>query len=359
MVGLWIRVCTFGLLLVAAASLLAQRGGRQSGNNLPTTAFSDLVVHGSVVMQGGTAPERLVLIERLCGGRVEATTYADSKGRFSFDLGVVDRGSGSYGRNTAAIPDTVLSAESTKDCSVRASLLGYRPQTISLDQAVKDNKTELGEMRLEPFGKQESLLTSSTENGVPKNAIKDYEKGLDAAAKSKWQDAIGAMEKATSAYPKFASAWLALGILQSSQKNLGAALQSYERAITADEGFAPPYIESAALESASAQWAKVIEHTSKAISLAPDSFAGAYYLSAMANVRLNQTEAAQKSVSEGLRVDQDHTYPDLEYIDGILRMSKGDSNGARTQFQAYLALDPNGINAENARHLLTELQGAK
>ena len=79
----------------------------------------------------------------------------------------------------------------------------------------------------------------------------------------------------------------------------------------------------------------------------------------MANVRLNQTDAAQKSVAEGLRVDQDHAYPDLEYIDGILRMSKGDSNGARTQLQAYLALDPNGINAENARHLLTQLQGAK
>ena len=128
MAGLWIRICMFGLLLVTSASLLAQRGGRQSSNNIPTNYFSDLVVHGSVVMQGGTASERLVRIERLCGGRVEATTYADSKGRFSFDLGVVDRGSGNYGRNTATIPDTVLSAESTKDCSVRASLLGYRRQ---------------------------------------------------------------------------------------------------------------------------------------------------------------------------------------------------------------------------------------
>ena len=202
----------FGLFLAATASLLAQRGGRQSGSNLPTSVVSELVVHGTVVLPGRAAPERLVRIERLCGGRVEGSTYADSKGRFSFDLGAVDRGLRKlWPERGYHIDSTVLSPESMKDCSVRVSLMGYRSQTISIDQAARNNKTELGQVPLEPFGKSVSSLGSSTDEDVPKNARKDYEKGLDDAAKSKWQDAIGALQKATSAYPKFATAWLSSG----------------------------------------------------------------------------------------------------------------------------------------------------
>jgi tetratricopeptide (TPR) repeat protein len=207
--------------------------------------------------------------------------------------------------------------------------------------------------------KTTTVLVSLTDNDVPKNARKEYESGLDDAAKSKWKDAIAAMKKGTSEYPKFATAWLSLGILQSSQNDAAAALRSFAQAIAADDKFALPYIESAALESAASQWSTVVEHTAKAISLDPDSFAVVYYLNAMANVRLGEADAARKSVTEGLRVDQDHAYPDLEYIDGMLRMSNNDPEGARTQFQSYLARTPDGPNADNARQLLTKLQTAK
>jgi tetratricopeptide (TPR) repeat protein len=200
---------------------------------------------------------------------------------------------------------------------------------------------------------------SVTDGDIPKNAKKDYEKGLDNVAKSKLQDAIGAMEKATSGYPKYATAWLSLGMLQSSQNDSGPALRSFAQAMAADDKFAPPYIESAVLEAASGQWAKVAEHTNKATSLDPDSFAGAYYLNAMANIRLDQADAARKSAAEGLRVDEDHEYPDLEYIDGILLMGKSDREGARKRFQSYLDIAPNGINAGNARELLKELPPQK
>jgi len=213
-------------------------------------------------------------------------------------------------------------------------------------------------MVLQPFGKQQAGLLSATEGDVPKNARKDYEKGLDDVAKAKVPDAIAAIQKAASGYPKFATAWLTLGMLQS-QNDAGAALRSYAQAMAADDKFAPPFIESARLEAASGEWAKVIEHTNKAISLEPDSFAGAYYLNAIANVRINQTDAARKSIAEGLRVDEDHEYSDLEYIDGILLMSKGDNAGARKQLESYLSLAPNGTNAGNARQLLTEIPAPK
>ncbi len=166
---------------------------------------------------------------------------------------------------------------------------------------------------------------SATDSDVPKNARKDFEKGLDEAAKAKLPDATSAMEKATSGYKKFASAWLALGMLQASQNQTAHALESYAEATMADDKFAAPYVEMAVLEGVSGQWDKVVEDTDRAISLDPDSFALAYYLNAMANIRLTKADAADKSAAEGLRVDLDHEYPDIAFIQGLLLASKGTS----------------------------------
>lgn len=88
-------------------------------------------------------------------------------------------------------------------------------------------------------------------------------------------------------------------MLQSLQNDAGAALRSYRQAMAADNQFAPPYIESAVLEAASGQWAEVIQHTNKVISLAPDSFAGAYYLNAKANIRIGKEDAAKEERRRG------------------------------------------------------------
>jgi tetratricopeptide (TPR) repeat protein len=200
---------------------------------------------------------------------------------------------------------------------------------------------------------------SASDGDVPKNARKDFEKALDEAAKGKLPDAATAMQKAASGYRKFASAWLGLGMLQASQNQTANALESYSEAIVADDKFAAPYIESAVLEAVAGQWDKVAEHTDRANSLDPDSFALAYYLNAMANIRLTKADAADKSATEGLRVDHDHEYPDLAYIQGLLLMSKGEQQGARKQFEDYLALAPNGLNAANARQELMDLPVAK
>jgi len=362
----WSRFCslfllTAGLMLLAADRPCygAQRGkGGGSGGNMPSMAPSDLIVHGTVALPGGMVPLRLVRVDHVCGGRTMNSTYADSKGRFSFNLGILDRDLKASGSNTGT-SGSVTSTASMKLCSVRASIPGYHAQSISLEQVAKQERAALGELLLKPIGTPPVPLMSATDAAVPPNALKEFEKGLDLAAKSKLPDAIAAMKKAVSADKKFATAWLALGILQVSQNQTSNALESYDEAIAADDKFAAPYVEAAALEAVANQWDKVVEHTDRAISLDPDSFALAYYLNAMANIRLTKADAADKSAIAGLRVDEDHEYPDLAYMQGILLVSKGDRKNARTQFESYLALAPNGMNAANARQQLTELPAPK
>jgi tetratricopeptide (TPR) repeat protein len=367
------RVSGLLLIVLTTPSLPAQRGGRGGADNVPTPSAAELIVHGSVALPDGVVPRRLVRVEKLCGGRVEATTYADSRGRFSFSLGLMESGPASFGQGTSS-PTTssisgtaavaaaqsggasgkVVTANDVKDCSVRASLTGYHPPSLALEPVVKNQNTSLGELSFRPLGKQENSLLSATDAAVPANAKKEYEKGLDDIARSKWKDGTSAIEKAASGYAKYATAWLSLGMLQEGQKETAAAFRSYAKAIAADENFAPAYVELADLEATSGQWDKVIEHTNKAIALDPDAFGRAYYLNAMANIRLNQYALARKSVAEG-RVDPDHEYPDLTYIDGVLVMTGGDDQGARKRFESYVAMAPDGTNAAQARKLLSEL----
>src|SRR5580692_5654657 len=142
------RVFGLGLFLLMAAALPAQRGSKGGGT---TYAPPELIVHGSIVLPDGMIPEQLVTIQRLCEGRVEATTYADSKGRFSFNLGVVSQGPGSYG--ATANGNRVPNRASLQNCSVRATSPGYHAQTLSLAQIAKSEKTALGEIVLDPVAK--------------------------------------------------------------------------------------------------------------------------------------------------------------------------------------------------------------
>jgi tetratricopeptide (TPR) repeat protein len=167
------------------------------------------------------------------------------------------------------------------------------------------------------------------------------------------------MKKATAAYRKFATAWLSLGILEAEQKDFAAAQDSYTQAITADNKFAPAYVELAALQVATGQWSQAAESAGKATALDPDAFPSAYYLAAAAELRLNRSDAAEKDVAAGLRVDPDHELPDLEYLDGIMRLGKGDLRRGREQLESYLSHAPDGMNAADARQQLGEKPQSK
>jgi tetratricopeptide (TPR) repeat protein len=269
-------------------------------------------------------------------------------------LGVVDRGA-SPSQTAGSFSDVA----DVKTCVIRASLSGYRPQTIALESFVKAQKANLGEIVLQPASKQGSVLTSVTDADVPQKVRKDYDAGLDDAAKSKWPEAIAAMEKATGAHGKFATAWLSLGMLQASRGNSTAALRSYAQAIAADDKFAPVYVELAAALTVGNEWDKAIEAAGKATALDAEAFPRAYYIAAVSSVRLTQADAAEKFAEQGIRVDADHEFPDLEYIEGILLFAKADVPGGRKHLESYLSYAPNGVNAANARQQLAETAASK
>jgi tetratricopeptide (TPR) repeat protein len=375
--SLWILL---PLVLMAALQAAAQKagspapprtGGSTPPNPSPGTTFDplnkipthSLIVFGKVALKDGSPPAQLVIVERVCKGVTQTGGFADSKGRFSFDLGVLNKGLGAASTidsfNNNQLAGNPITPEDLKKCEVRAGLTGYRSQSISLEPAATGQKTQVGTIILAPVGKEESPALCASDAQAPSNARKAFEKGLDAAAKARWQDAIESFRKATSLYPKYGSAWLSLGILQAGSNNAESALQSYAQAIAADDKFALPYIESAVLEDIAQKYDRVLEHTERVIQFYPGAFPRAYFLNAWANLRLRRLDQAVKSATEGLKLDDEHRFPELEFVSGMALLGKQDKAGATKHLEAYVTLAPGGVNAAVARQQLSALRSTR
>jgi tetratricopeptide (TPR) repeat protein len=167
------------------------------------------------------------------------------------------------------------------------------------------------------------------------------------------------LQKATSAYPGYSSAWVSLGILQQSDGDRDSAQKSFMQSTQADGKFALPLIRLAALDAARADWQATVEHTQKAIDLNPAAFPHAYELNAIANMNLQKTDAAEKSATEGLKLDTEHRYPGLEYALGMILKVKNDRDGALKHLRAYGDQAPNGQYAAPVKKELEQLQAAR
>lgn len=308
-----------GIVSVVAILTLASSASARSKKDHPA-------IHGRVAMADGSLPQLLITIERICSGAARRIAYADSQGRFTADLG-----------------------EDPGACAVRVALPGYRSSTLTSD----------GTLILRWRGRNELTARSGQYKLMYKNARQDYETALDLAAKGKIHDAEDALEQSTKTFPWAAPHYLALGVLQEREGNAVAAEKSYRTAMTFEDGFLPVYAYACALEISRQEWQAALDHSKKILALEPGAFPAAWYASALALLNLHDIPGAEKSAREGIAIDSDHEYPELEYVLALALADKGDRSGAMEHLTAYLKLDPNGKIAQAAREQLAELGAGK
>ncbi len=278
--------------------------------------------HGKAALADGSFPELLVTIERLCKGKAESVGFTGSQGRFSVD-----------------------NSESTS-CEVRAYLPGYRSQTVPL------SGENLGTLILRPRAKSDTAARSTKNKEFNKNASKAYELGLDDAAKGNWHAAEYDFQETLRFFPWASSAWLSLGQVQEREGDKAGAVYSYRQAISIEDSFVLPYVYIAALEAERGDWQATLNDSAKAITLDAESYPSVWFANASANLNMHQLEAAEKSARQGIALDTEHRFPELEYVLGLVLLDKVDHAGAVEHLKAYLALDPQGARAASARKLI-------
>jgi len=366
--------CAF-LILALSASVLAQRsgGGKPSpglpsstGSNTfpsagPATASSAIFVSGKVVLDDGTELTEPAVIQTICRGRRHSETYSDGHGSFSFQFGDPTQGS------AAAISDASSSdvanragmqaAAELGDCQIQAELAGFSSQAVELNSRLGlMNNIDVGRVPLHRLAHVDGTSISVTSALAPSAAKKAFEKGLEQEKKTKWDEAQKSFEKAVQIYPRYATAWYQLGRLQLRKDDAPSAKHSFEQSVAADPKYVNPYDGLAQLAMRSQDWPNVVEVTGKLLSLNPVNFPNAYYDNAVANYNLKNLDDAEKSALQGVRVDDAHQIPKLQYVLAVILLQKQNYQAASEHMQQFLALARQPDDIELAKKGLAEIE---
>ena len=156
-------------------------------------------------------------------------------------------------------------------------------------------------------------------------------------------------------YPQYAVAWFELGRVQVQKNNAMGAHQSFDKALAADPKYVSPYLALAQLGASEKRWAGVIEITDKLLRLNSMDFPDAWLLNAVGNYLGQNFEVAEKSARQGIKVDEAHRAPKLEYLLGMLLLRKQDYAGASQHMQQYLSLAKQPAELDEARKQLAEI----
>jgi tetratricopeptide (TPR) repeat protein len=327
----------------------------------PTPQF----VQGKVVMDDGTAVPADVPIERLCGGVAHIEGHTDDRGGFGFEMGHDDmlQDSSYNGRATLNPNQPVVSSDIGADpnrpyreCEIRANLPGYRSDSILLATYKPSENSNIGTMMLHRMSNVAGSVISANTAAAPRNAVKEYEKGLEEAKKGKTTDAIQSEGKAVALYPQFAAAWLELGKLQVSLKQEVDARRSFESAVKAEPKFISPYVELSQLAFQSRRWQDLVEVTDQLLKLDALDFPREYYYNGLANYTLQRMEPAEKSLRETVRLDTQNHFPKAHQFLAAVLVKKKDLPGAEAELRTYLKLAPAAADADNVRHQLDQLE---
>jgi tetratricopeptide (TPR) repeat protein len=307
-----------------------------------------------------------VRIERVCGGAIHLQNHPDTKGNFYFQMNNgnevdTDAATSSNSVSGAGVPDhrTMTSISGTSPdqmgCEIRAAYPGYRSDVYTLRMRLAGEEVNVGTLILHRLGGITGTTMSITTALAPKRAQKDYERGMELVSKGKFLDAERSLQEAATLYPNYALAWFAIGQLQQRDGKLTDAKRSYQTAVRADTRYVSPYVALAQMAGQQKNWDEVLGYTKQTLSLNSVEFPSAYWYDAVANFQLSKWDDAQRSLTELLKLDSTHRFPDAEGLMGRILLEKGDLSGAADHMRIYLQLNPHASDAAAVQRALDKL----
>src|ERR1700682_1440695 len=292
------------------------------------------LLSGRVVLDDGKPPPESTVILRVCEYATFQETVVQSKGRCDVDLST---------RLTLLGSDTANPRNAVNPlvhCKFRALLPGYESSEIDISKCPIGEHSEVGTITLTRRAGVTGSSASITTEQAPANAKKAYAKALEAHKKGNSDEAQKSLERAVEIYPSYAAAWTMLGDLHTAKHEMGPAKQAYAAAVLADPQYVYPYEGLAWLALVVQDWNETRDYSAKLIALDPVDFPRAWFYNAVANYRLRDFNAAEKSAREAIKVDKSHEVPQAEFQLGLILVQKKDVAGAVEHIRADLAANP-------------------
>jgi tetratricopeptide (TPR) repeat protein len=298
-----------------------------------------------VVLNDGAKPEGIA-VQRFCGLNVTGEGFTDSSGHFTIQR-VSNSGFGGDGG---------ASDSAQGNCELRASLAGYRSDTLPLSTRHSNESNDAGVIVLRRVSAAYGLTVSATMLLAPKEARKSYDKGLEAIRRDHPDDAQKDFGDAVQIYPRFAGAWFELGKVYEQRNHLAQARGAYNSAIAADAGYLYPYERLYRLDIRESKWKEAAETSGKVLRLDPYEFPEAFYFNAVSNFELQNLDAAERSAREAAKLEGEQAEPRSNYILGVILWRKGDLDAAVEKIRTFLSSPHEGPEWKSAQRMLTDIQ---
>lgn len=316
---------------------------------------------GKVTLDDGGELSDPAAIQLICRGQRHTEGYTDQHGSFSFQF--ADPTSGVA--DNASDASTTMMTRSTsardqhnwRDCEIQAVLAGYSSPLVELASRMSTlESVNLGTITLHRLEHVEGSSVSVTSMMAPSAAKKALEKAREEEKKGKWDEAQKSLQKAVQIYPKYAVAWYELGRLQMRQNDAVSAKKSFEQSLAADSKYVNAYDGLAEVAYQADQWPQVVEVTDKLLALNPVNFPSAYFFNGVANYYLGNFDAAEKNTRQGVKVDDGHQVPKLQYLLGMILMRKHEYREASEQMQQYITVIKQPAEIAEAKKQLAEIE---
>jgi hypothetical protein len=351
------------LLFAFSSAQVAGRGIAAISDNprmtTPEANRDTIFLSGKVIVDDGTPLSGPAAIQTICDGKRRTETYTDRHGSFSFRFGD-QRSSSGTGLGDASITSNSQTStqflHNLRDCELQAVLPGFASEIIVLNsKIIKLESTDLGKLELHRLNRVEGLTVSATSVTAPDAARRALEKSFDRERRNKWNEAQELLQKAVEIYPKYAVAWFELGLVQAHQNDVAGARHSFEQAATVDPKYVSPYQGLAQLAARVQHWQELVETTNKILELNPVSFPDAWFFNGVGYYYLHDFGAAEKSAREGLKLDEEHRIPKLEYLLAMALMQRRDYAEAAEHMRQYLRLATTPSETAEAQKELSEI----
>ncbi len=331
-----------------------------------------ILLAGTVVMDDGSALPRGIAISSICGGVNRVVTYPHGDGKFSFRWGdyalaqpdatqsELDTSTSKLGlagmstKNGASLGG--VNGDQITNCDLGVNMPGYRSSTINLFNHSSTSNPNLGMIVLHRAGETEGHFVSAAAAQAPKDAKKAWDEGMLNLQKNQRPEALASFQKAVRAYPRFADAWVRLGILQAQARAMEPAKEAFLNAIQIDNKLIVPWQELGFLASLKADWVETAHYLDEAVKLDPVGSPKAWYLDATAQYNLKHYNEAEGAVRNAIRLDTRRQNPRADFLLGLVLIAKEDYKGGATMLQSYIDATPHAEDLEMVRGELARIQ---
>ena len=358
------RIFAFVGIILLSQAALAQRSstsGSSRGASSPsssttlgpsTTSMSrPMFITGKVLLSDGAILPEPVAIERSCNGSVRREGYSDSKGEFSFQLGVNNafQDASEGGARVRTSIGKGVTTTTMNGCEFRAILAGFQSSIVTLHTDGESWQFDVGTIVLKRLGNATGTTISMTSMAAPKDAMHAYEKA-EKLIDEKPDEAQKNLEKAVEKYPQFAAAWNMLGDLHRKRNEMDEAEKDYKMAIAADAQFVNPVYGMGMIAIQQKRWEEAADLTGQVLKLNAYAYPLTYFLNAAASLNAQKFEAAEDSGKKFKAMDTQHSHPEVCLLLSNVYAHRADYASAAQEVNEYLTLVPNSPEAEGLKN---------